>query len=188
VIIRNARPADTATVRDLLTEAFGDDGRVADLAQALEARPDRPAPALVAAIDEQPVGYVQLSPGWVDTRTNSWTCSSSARSGSLPTISAAASAGHCATRPSHRSRELDAPAVFLEGDPGYYARLGWQRASAHGFTAPSARIPDAAFQVMLLPTWKPWMTGRLVYNDTFWALDCVGLRTRAPSASAGDEA
>jgi putative acetyltransferase len=68
------------------------------------------------------------------------------------------------------------PAVFLEGDPAYYSRLGFERASARGFTSPSARIPDAAFQVVTRTAHQPWMTGALVYADRFWALDCVGLR------------
>jgi putative acetyltransferase len=58
--------------------------------------------------------------------------------------------------------------------------LGWQAAHDHGFQAPSTRIPAAGFQVALLPAWQPWMTGALVYNDTFWAHDCVGLRTEEP--------
>jgi hypothetical protein len=39
------------------------------------------------------------------------------------------------------------------------------------------RSADPAFQVVVLPSWQLWMTGAVVYNDTFWALDCVGLRT-----------
>lgn len=42
--------------------------------------------------------------------------------------------------------------------------------------SPSLRMPDAAFQVARLPAYEPWMTGTLVYSETFWALDCVGLR------------
>jgi putative acetyltransferase len=38
------------------------------------------------------------------------------------------------------------------------------------------RIPDAAFQVAVLPTHEVWMTGALVYCDPFWTMDCVGLR------------
>jgi putative acetyltransferase len=41
---------------------------------------------------------------------------------------------------------------------------------------PSLRFPDAAFQVATLSGYEPWMTGTLVYPDTFWAHDCVGLR------------
>jgi putative acetyltransferase len=71
------------------------------------------------------------------------------------------------------------PAVFLEGDPAYYARMGWERAGAHGFTAPSPRIPPAGFQVVRLPAWQSWMVGPVVYNDTFWTSDFVGLRSHS---------
>ena len=68
------------------------------------------------------------------------------------------------------------PLVFLEGDPGYYSTRGFERADVHGFRSPSLRIPDAAFQVAILSAYEPWMTGTFVYSETFWALDCVGLR------------
>jgi hypothetical protein len=42
--------------------------------------------------------------------------------------------------------------------------------------SPSLRIPDAAFQVARLSAYEPWMTGTFVYSETFWDLDCVGLR------------
>ena len=38
---------------------------------------------------------------------------------------------------------------------------------------------------MRLPPWRSWMSGGLVYNDTFWAFDCVGLRNDT-SAGADD--
>ena len=65
---------------------------------------------------------------------------------------------------------------FLEGDPGYYGRRGFERASAHGFEAPSRRIPDPAFQVALLDAHEAWMTGRVLYRDVWWEHDCAGLR------------
>jgi putative acetyltransferase len=66
--------------------------------------------------------------------------------------------------------------VFLEGDPGYYVRHGFVPASGMGFRSPSLRIPDPAFQVVAGGACEPWMTGTFVYSETFWALDCVGLR------------
>jgi putative acetyltransferase len=69
-----------------------------------------------------------------------------------------------------------APALFLEGDPRYYGRHGFVAAAELGFRKPSLRIPDPAFQVVVLPAHEPWMTGTLVYAWPFWALDCVGLR------------
>ena len=72
--------------------------------------------------------------------------------------------------------ERDVPLVFLEGAPGYYSRFGFEPGAAHGFRKPSLRIPDAAFQVLRLPTYESWMTGTLVYAEAFWRHDAVGRR------------
>jgi putative acetyltransferase len=73
-------------------------------------------------------------------------------------------------------------AVFLEGGPQYYCRLGFVPARPLGFRKPSLRIPDRAFQVITLPAYEPWMTGTLVYPEVFWRHDAVGLRDQ-PSLS-----
>ena len=72
--------------------------------------------------------------------------------------------------------ERGVPLVFLEGPPGYYSRFGFEPGAAHGFRKPSLRIPDAAFQVLRLPAYEPWMTGTLVYSEAFWTHDAVGRR------------
>jgi putative acetyltransferase len=69
------------------------------------------------------------------------------------------------------------PLVFLEGSPRYYQRFGFVAGRDHGLRRPSLRIPDAAFQAKLLSAYQPWMTGTLVYRQTFWDHDLVGLRT-----------
>lgn len=68
------------------------------------------------------------------------------------------------------------PLVFLEGHPRFYSRFGFKRGDSLGFTAPSVRIPPAAFMVYPLPSYEPSMTGALVYPDAFWRTDTVGLR------------
>jgi putative acetyltransferase len=76
-------------------------------------------------------------------------------------------------------RQLDergVPLVFLEGNPAFYARVGFLPAGEHGFRRPSLRIPEGAFQVRKLSAYEPWMTGTFVYPNTFWEHDCVGLR------------
>lgn len=178
VIIRAQRTADKAVVRQLLTSAFEDAGRVADLAETLARRPDRPAPALVAEVDATVVGLVQLSRGWIDADRQLVEVVILSPLGVLPTHQRRGVGRALCDAAVQQARQLDAPAVFLEGNPAYYARLGWQRADARGFTTPSRRIPAAAFQVVVLPSWQPWMVGAVVYNDTFWALDFVGLRDR----------
>ncbi|HEX4791183.1 MAG TPA: GNAT family N-acetyltransferase, partial [Actinospica sp.] len=76
------------------------------------------------------------------------------------------------------------PLVFLEGSPAHYARRGFERADALGFRSPSLRIPPPGFQVARLSAYQSRMTGTLVYSDTFWALDFVGLRDDDASSSA----
>jgi putative acetyltransferase len=78
-----------------------------------------------------------------------------------------------------RLGERDVPLVFVEGDPRFYSRAGFRPGAESGFRRPSLRIPDAAFQVVRLPAYEPWMTGTFVYPDTFWEHDCVGLRDPA---------
>ena len=68
------------------------------------------------------------------------------------------------------------PLVFLEGSPSYYSRFGFVAGAELGFRKPSLRIPDVAFQVKVLKGYESWMTGTLVYSQTFWDLDFVGLR------------
>lgn len=72
--------------------------------------------------------------------------------------------------------ERSVPLVFLEGPPSYYGRFAFSAGGAQGFRRPSLRIPDAAFQALRLPAYEPWMTGTLVYSETFWQHDAVGLR------------
>ena len=68
------------------------------------------------------------------------------------------------------------PLVFLEGNPAFYLHAGFVAATELGFTSPSVRIPERAFQVFPLSSYEPWMKGALVYPDVFWENDSVGLR------------
>jgi putative acetyltransferase len=47
-------------------------------------------------------------------------------------------------------------------------------AASEGFGRPSTRIPEPALQVVVLDPSVP--RGPLVYCQTFWTQDCVGLR------------
>ena len=48
------------------------------------------------------------------------------------------------------------PAVFVEGDPGYYFGLGFRAAGPLGFRRPSLRIPEPAFRALGLPASQDW--------------------------------
>lgn len=165
VVIRPASEVDRADVHRVVVTAFGDEGsQVSAMVDALEAAGHVRA-SLVAEVDGRVAGHVMLSHAWLDCRErlvdvlvlSPLAVTPTAQGAGIGTAlleAAVAEAGH-----------LGAPAVFLEGDPGYYGPRGWERGSDRGFTAPSARIPGPA-----------WMTGALVYVEALWALDCVGLR------------
>ena len=172
--IRRQVPEDAAHVRDVIGRAFEAHPEVVALEEALALRAD--SIGYVALVDDRLVGHVRLTRGWIDAE---------ARLVEVLVLSPLSVAPEWHSRGIGRAlvahavaeaKRAGVPAVFLEGDPAYYGRLGWRPAAELGVTPPSARIPTAACQAVPLPAWEPWMRGALVYADTFWALDCVGLR------------
>ncbi len=172
--IRAESSADRRDLLDVVRRAFADQGdTVAALVEALA--PHKRA-SLVAAADAKVVGHVLLSRSWLDARERlvdvlvlsplSVAPERQGRGIGTALVAAAIQA----------AEDLEAPLVFLEGDPDYYGKRGFGPAADHGFVRPSPRIPEPAFQVRLLSTYEPWMRGALVYAEPFWTLDCVGLR------------
>jgi len=181
-MIRAFRPDDEASVRGVVTDAFGDDGEtVAALVDDL--RVGHARTELVAQEDAEQdgavVGHVLLSRSWVDARQTlvevlvlsplSVAPSHQGRGVGTALVAAAVA----------EARRLRAPALFLEGSPAYYSGRGFEPATPRGFIRPSPRIPDPAFQVVVLDGHEKWMTGALVYCEPFWTHDCVGLRDPA---------
>jgi putative acetyltransferase len=172
--IRPEAAGDEAAVRRVVSAAFGDEGpKVADLVDALAGH--RRA-SLVAEAGGEVCGHVQLSRSWLDARRelvevlvlSPLSVSPDRQRRGIGTRLLAAAVEEAA--------RLGATAVFLEGSPAYYSARGFSPGAAHGFVRPSARIPEPAFQVVVLPAHEEWMTGALVYCEPFWAHDCVGLR------------
>jgi putative acetyltransferase len=176
VTVRPQRPAERAAVRDVVTRAFGRTA-VADLAEALQ---DAPAGAAglsyVAEAGGRVVGHVQLSRSWLDAPERLVEVLVLSPLSVLPDHQRQGIGTLLVRHAQDAAAKFGAPLLFLEGDPAYYSRLGFEPASPRGFTSPSVRIPDPAFQVVVLPNHERWMTGALVYAEQFWAHDCVGLR------------
>jgi putative acetyltransferase len=176
--LRMERPADRDAVREVHLRAFGGQGKaVADLVDALRATisPDRGL-SLVAEREDEVVGHVMFTRSLLDAPR---------RLVEVQVLSPLAvrpayhrkGVGSALVRAGLRAMtERGVPLVFLEGSPGYYPRLGFAPGGELGFRKPSLRIPDAAFQVVRLPAYQPWMTGTLVYAQVFWDHDLVGLR------------
>jgi len=172
VTIRPQHPDDRPTVRALVAAAFNR-AVIADLADTLLATG---AHAYVADLAGQVAGHVQLSRSWLDAPARLVEVLVLSPLAVHPSLQGRGIGGALVRHALAEATRLGAPAVFLEGSPRYYGRFGFAPGRPLGFTPPSVRIPDAAFQVVRLPAYEPWMTGALVYAEAFWAFDCVGLR------------
>lgn len=174
VVIRDQTNADSPAVGELLTESFGR-AEVAELSERLHQLGDFGA-RLVAEQDGQVIGQIQLSRSWIDAPSQLVEVLVLSPLGVLPSHQRQGIGSQLVRAAIARAEQLQAPALFLEGSPIYYARFGFSPGQDKGFVRPSVRIPEPAFQVITLDPWQPWMTGALVYADVFWQLDCVGLR------------
>ena len=186
VAVRVMRADEWAAARAVCIAAFDDDPHIAELLDLQRSSWSwRDDLAFVAVTDDddpagQPdvVAFVLFTPAFVDAPDRVVDVLVLSPVGVRPDLHRSGigrrlildALAELATRP-------DAvPLVFLEGIPSYYPKLGFQRASALGFTPPSVRIPDAAFMVYPQPSDDGSVRGALVYADVFWRADAVGLR------------
>lgn len=180
--IREEDSSDLAAIRDVGRRAFGDEGDlIADLVDALREDSRGTALSLVAVDDEsgEVVGHTLFTRGYLDAPRRLVDVGVLSPLSVVPERQRRGIGGALIREGLARLGAAGVPAVFLEGSPDYYARHEFAAGEPLGFGKPSPRIPDAAFQVALLPAYEPWMTGALVYPETFWRFDAVGLRDAA---------
>jgi putative acetyltransferase len=178
--IREERRDDVVAVTDVHRAAFADRGEVvASLIAELRRVPSDDGLRLVAEQDGTIVGSVTFTVGLLDAPARLVSVQILSPLAVTPALQRRGIGAALIKRGLEVLSARGMPAVFLEGDPGYYSRLGFVAATPLHFRKPSLRIPDGAFQVMTLPAYQPWMTGTLVYADIFWRHDVVGLRDPA---------
>ncbi len=174
--VRPESENDVEAVRRVVTAAYGGD-RVPQLLDALRASVAWLDLSFVAEKGDEVVGHVAYSRGWLDAPTRLVEVLVLSPLSVLPEHQRAGIGSALVRESLEAVQHRPEPLVFLEGDPGYYSRLGFVSGDLLQLTAPSTRIPPGAFQVASLPGYdQTWMTGALVYPDVFWRHDSVGLR------------
>jgi putative acetyltransferase len=177
--IREERPDDHDQVRRVQNAAFAHhEGRVGDLVDSLRERLSRSnGLSLVATDKDIVVGHAMYTRCLLDAPQRLVDVQVLSPVGVLPESQRQGIGSMLITTGLEMLNARGVPLVFLEGSPSYYSRFGFVAGSELDFVKPSLRIPDAGFQVKVLQSYESWMTGTLVYSQTFWDLDFVGLRT-----------
>jgi putative acetyltransferase len=179
-VIRQERAEDHEAVREVHARAFGDGERVSALVDAPRSAQASLAPlSLVATVGERVVGHVMLSACRLDALPRLVDVVALAPLGVLPEFQRQGAGTRLVADALAVADSRGIPLVFLEGSPQYYGGRGFVDATKSGFRPPTLRYPPGAFQVAKLSSYEEWMTGTFVYCDTFWDLDCVGLRASA---------
>lgn len=176
VVVGREREGEEELARSIVAEAFGDDGTPRLLDRLRESSAWKGL-SFLARVEGRAVAHVCYTRGWVNAPERLVEVLILSPMSVLPawqrrgigTTLIQQSLGELVTTRTE-------PVVFLEGNPAFYSKCGFVPALDHGFTRPSERIPPWAFQCSFLPSYKPSIEGALVYPDTFWELDSVGLR------------
>jgi putative acetyltransferase len=173
--VRREVATDVSGTREVVAAAFGEEP-VAELLDAMRCSSAWLGLSYVAEESGAVIGHVSFTRGWLDAPSRVVEVLVLSPLSVRPDRQRLGVGGRLVSEALEALAARGEPLVFLEGDPGYYPRLGFVPGATLGFTAPSVRIPGPAFQVATLPSYQPWMRGALVYPDVFWANDSVGLR------------
>lgn len=183
--VREETPADRDAALEVVRAAFGaadgpggaEGAKVAALVEAMRAeQATLLSRALVAVLDDEVVGHVGLTRGWVDAPAQLVEIRVLSPLAVRPDLQGRGLGAALLLAAAQACEQEQAPLVLLEGDPTYYSRHGYVPAHTVGLERPSERIPEPACQVLTLPTYDAAVRGRLVYPDVFWRHDAVGLR------------
>jgi len=172
ILIRPETEADLEGIDSVVEAAFRRRD-VVDLLHALRGSSAWRDLSFVAVQEQQVIGHVAYTRGWLDAPLRLVEALVLSPMSVHPDFQRQGVGTRLVTE---SVRTLDAPLVFLEGNPAFYSRAGFVGAGPLGFIRPSVRIPEPAFQVLRLRHTEPELTGQLVYPDAFWEYDSVGLR------------
>ena len=168
--IRPERPADHDEIAAVVGAAFPHHPEVVAFVDAIRASPEYvPELALVAEDESGIVAHVMLS--WAGLEGDGLDRLLVLTPMSVRPDRQRQGVGSALIREVlARADAAGAPAVLLEGIPGYYPRFGFEPAAEHGLEKPLASIPDEAFMVRKLSAYSDAVRGKIVYPAFYAAL------------------
>ena len=165
MIVRAEREPDFPEIHAVVQAAFGDEP-VGPLVDALRPLPGYVrALALVAEHEGEIVGYVMFS--YAELAEGGRVLMLSPL-GVRPDRQRQGIGSALVEEGLRRAQERGEPVVIVEGDPRYYSRFGFRRASELGLDDPHEGIPDGAYQALANAPDHP--RGRVVYPPPFDAV------------------
>ena len=174
--IRAAHPSEQDTIETVVAAAFEEnsDGPVVQMIRALNAA--GVTRISLVALDDRIVGHVQLSKAWIDARTKLVDALMLTPLSVVPERQRQGVGTRLLEHALRTADEMGVAAVVLEGDWAYYGVRGFVSGASLQLLRPSLRIPEPAFQVAPLSRFESWMTGHVIYPESMWETDSVGLR------------
>lgn len=165
MIVRPERPEDAPAIHALVSDAFGQTPE-ADLVDRLRGEGDLVC-SLVTEDGGVLTGHVAFSRVWIEQGASRLAGVSLAPVAVSPAHQRRG-AGSALIRAGHaRLRDAGERIVFVYGDPAYYQRFGFVRASAAGF---DCIYQGEYFQVLRLAPDAP-VSGRVIYAAAFGGLE-----------------
>lgn len=169
-IIRTEKPTDFGRIKELVTEAFRDEGRnVATLVEAIrDSENYRPDLSLVAERVGRVIGHVMLSYTQLedeDSRHRVLTLSPLAVDPEYQGQGVGGALVKAATQLADKQGE---PLVILEGSPKYYPRFGFKYSVPYGISIDlPSWAPAEAAMILPLSHYDDTIKGKLVYPPAF---------------------
>ena len=165
ITIRAETPKDIAAIRHVLEMAFGQTSE-ARLVEALR-QADALIMALVAVENAQIVGHVAFSALAIESQDTAMNAVALAPLAVLPAHQRRGVGSELVRRGLDHCRRAGYRAVLVLGEPAFYQRFGFMKASLHGIRCPFD-VPDEAFMALeLFPRALAGHSGPVKYRPEF---------------------
>lgn len=166
--IRNERPGDELAIRKVVEQAFGQSTE-ADLIDALR-RSRALSLSLVAELNDEIAGHVAFSDVTIVSPHATQDAVGLAPLAVLPARQQRGIGAALMQRGLEECRALGHKIVIVLGDPLYYSRFGFERASNHGIDCPYQVPPEAFMVAELVPGALAGYRGVVRYRPEFDAV------------------